>query len=157
MIELQSKDAGFWKFVLFSGNCWIWTGHKDKKLGYGKYTRRLSKGDKLHAGKAKSYKAHTYAYELVFGPIPEGFEPDHKICKNRACVNPYHMEVVTHKENVLRGNAPSAINSRKIVCIRGHEFEPNPSKPGQRICRICSRNAAAIRNAQRKLNGGKSN
>lgn len=48
-------------------------------------------------------RAHRVAYELEREPIPPGLEPDH-LCKNRACVRPDHLELVTHRENVLRGD-----------------------------------------------------
>jgi hypothetical protein len=155
MIELQQKDAGFWKFVQFDGDCWLWTGHRDKRLGYGMYSWRLPKGNKPHAGKSVQTTAHKYAYELIFGKIPNGLELDH-LCRNRPCINPFHMELVTHQINVLRGNAPSAINARKVVCKYGHELTPcpRPKSPGSRICRTCSRQGAANNRAKHKQKAG---
>lgn len=76
-------------------------------------------------------------------------ELDH-LCRNRRCCRPDHLEPVTHKENVLRGMAPSAINARKTHCKRGHEFTAEniyPSPDGVRRCRECRR----LRHAERKV------
>ena len=72
--------------------CWIWLKAKDKKRGYG-YS---------FAGPGKSRKAHRIIYEMKYGPIPKGLELDH-ICGITACVNPDHLEPVTHAVNVQRG------------------------------------------------------
>ena len=85
--------------------------------------------------------AHTVAYELRYGHIPLGLEPDH-ICRNRACWNPEHLEVVTHRENSIRAIYP---NSLKQFCKRGHPFtEDNTiyrvrstTKAYYRNCRMC--------------------
>jgi len=63
---------------------------------------------------------------------------DH-LCRNTCCINPDHMEIVTLAENILRGNCPSAINSRKTHCKRGHKLSGNNLLifSGKRQCRIC--------------------
>ena len=80
------------------------------------------------------------SYELHVGPIPKGLTVDHT-CRNRRCVNPNHMEIVTQKENNARGNSPSAINARKTHCKRGHPFSGDNLyvDPGRqsRHCRAC--------------------
>lgn len=134
-------NSNFWKHVDKHGPvlkeelgpCWLWTGQHDKKLGYAKFTMRVP-----GAVWALSFKAHRIAYEEVIGPIPEGKELDHK-CRNRGCVNPYHTEPVTHKENVLRGEAPSAKNAAKATCLNGHPLVQMPShwKTQGRWCPVC--------------------
>jgi len=65
--------------------------------------------------------AHRVAWELIRGPIPSDMTIDH-LCRNRGCVNPVHLEVVTATENIMRGFSPSAVNARKTKCIHGHSF-----------------------------------
>lgn len=74
--------------------CWIWRRRLDR-YGYGQIeiTRRPER---------RSTKAHIVAYEVFVGPIPSGHTIDH-LCRNRACCNPDHLEVVTRKENIQRG------------------------------------------------------
>jgi hypothetical protein len=79
------------------------------------------------------------AYELAIGPIPEGLTIDH-LCRNRGCVNPAHLEAVTNRTNLLRGDGIAALNARKTHCKRGHEFTPENTyvwREGTRACRAC--------------------
>lgn len=82
--------------------------------------------------------------------IPEGYEVDH-LCRNRACCNPSHLEVVTHKQNMERGTGRDRFNAAKTHCCRGHEFTKentyvNPR--GQRQCKECRRETDRLRDAQ---------
>ncbi len=111
------------RYVVDEGSgCWLWIGTKSRK-GYG-YIKT--------GGRSRS--AHRMAYELMVGQVPAGLELDH-LCCNRACVNPGHLEPVTHLENVRRALV------RRTSCLRGHPFdaENTYSYRGRRICRECSR------------------
>jgi len=89
----------FWSHVDAAGDCWVWTGSKDR-AGYGRTWRSTA-----------PFPAHRVAYELLVGPIPAGLVIDH-LCRNPACVNPDHLEPVTHRVNILRGHAPSIRSHR---------------------------------------------
>jgi hypothetical protein len=77
---------------------------------------------------------------LLVGPIPEGKQLDH-LCRNRACINPEHLEPVTAKENILRGESFSAKNARKTHCIHGHELSGDNLRilKHGRVCLECRR------------------
>lgn len=89
----RPTEDRFWEKVDGSGDCWEWTGTR-QTMGYGSFWV-LGQGKRL---------AHRVAYELLVGPIAEGRELDHR-CRNRICVNPDHLEPVSHRENVRRGVA----------------------------------------------------
>jgi HNH endonuclease len=90
------------------GPCWVWMAYLDHP-GYGRFF------DENH----RAWKAHRWSYISRHGKIPEDKELDH-LCRNRACVNDSHMEVVKHRVNVLRGESPLARNAKKTHCLRGH-------------------------------------
>jgi hypothetical protein len=113
--------------IAVTAKCWEWTGHRNVKDGYAVVRW---KGQARHAARV--------IYEILVGPIPKAMEPDH-LCRNRGCVNPNCIEIVTHKVNTLRGNTLGAVNARKTQCPRGHSYtEANTLiENGHRRCRIC--------------------
>ncbi len=93
--------------------------------------------------KGKKISAHRMAWELANGPIPDGLELDH-LCSVRACLRLSDLELVTHHENVLRGQGWAAKHARSTHCPRGHEYDmvlaPTPKRPnGGRWCSICTK------------------
>lgn len=89
---MSALDERFWAKVdrRSDAECWLWLA-ATAGAGYGQF-----------GANGKSVRAHRYAYEALVGPIPDGLEIDH-LCNIRLCVNPGHMEPVTHAENVRRG------------------------------------------------------
>lgn len=97
-------------------DCWVW----NKSINPGGYGILWCKERQVMR------LAHRVAYELFAGVIPDGLEIDH-ICRNRRCVNPDHMEPVTRRVNVLRGNSPIQLRERaraKTHCVHGHLYTP---------------------------------
>lgn len=132
--------ARFWAKVSrgHPSECWEWLGCLADP-GYG----RLSIDGKLRG-------AHRVSWELTRGPIPDGFQIDHR-CFNTACVNPDHLEPVTPKVNSSRSSAGdlSAIRYLAIThCPAGHPYDAENTTHwvgGARRCLACGRARAAER------------
>lgn len=116
----------FWSWVEKTETCWLWKGALNH--GYGSFSIG-----------ARQRKAHRFSYELAHGAVPEGLTLDH-LCRNRPCVRPDHLEAVTDRENILRGESFAASNSRKTHCKRGHPFTSENTyrdRKNRRVCRAC--------------------
>lgn len=112
-----------------ASGCQEWTGAKYSN-GYGKVTAQ-----------GRVVLVHRLSYELNVGPIPEGLVIDH-LCRNRACIEPSHLEAVPQRTNLLRGEGPSAVNAQKTQCPKGHAYDAintRVSPSGKRVCRLCHR------------------
>ena len=116
------------RHIMNTGQCINWT----------KYISKSGYGDVRING--KTYRVHRVEWEKVMGKIPNGFQIDH-LCRNRACVKIDHMELVTNKENLRRGNGICALNSRKSFCIKGHPYSEKNTYQNRRgrVCRTCMR------------------
>lgn len=124
---VTSSLSRLWKALRPGANgCVVFTGYLDPQ-GYGRI---------LHDGEKRL--AHRVSWELARGPIPAGMQLDH-LCKNRACVNTRHLEVVTPRENNLRSESPSSLQARRTHCIHGHQFTAENTRVirGHRHCRKC--------------------
>lgn len=124
------------------GPCWVW------KAALSPYGYAIYKWPGKPSG-----GAHRVAYELLVGPIPDGLTLDHLChngsgceagddCPHRACVNPDHLEPVTIRVNLHRGQT----NARKTHCPRGHEYTKDNTRirtrrngTQYRECRTCHR------------------
>lgn len=129
--------SNFFGKINFTDSCWYWTAGKTK-AGYGMFVE-----------KGKHIYAHRFAYKTFKSKLTKGLVLDH-LCRNRACVNPEHLEEVTMKTNYERGVAPEKFtrwNAYKDSCKKGHPLVTSnryfrQSKPHWRECNECRRLAS---------------
>lgn len=138
-VPYHSEVERFWPKVEKTAACWLWVGAIGSG-GYGNFYTEASGSS--GSRKYRTVPAHRWSYEHLVGPVPEGLHLDH-LCRNRACVNPVHLEPVTATENLRRGTGPSAVNGAATHCPLGHPYsEANTYRvptTGWRQCRICRR------------------
>lgn len=131
----------FWaKVAIDPSGCLLWTASV-RSGGYGQFA---------HAG--RQVQAHRFAYTALVGEIPAGLVVDH-LCRNRACVRADHLEPVTNRENLLRGEGVSAVAATKTHCGHGHLFDEVNTwldGRGRRRCRACDRAQVARRRAEKR-------
>lgn len=133
--------------VWVTNGCWEWLGCLNKG-GYGKFRFR-----------GEAWLAHRAGYELLIGPIPNGLELDH-VCRNHWCVNPWHVEPVTHRENMRRSEPAmeavaglQAERKARTHCPSGHPYDGDNlivTPKGYRKCRECGRIDSLARYYKRK-------
>lgn len=133
----RRKIDDLWEYVqsrcIWDNGCLVWQGPLSHN-GYGQTNVNM-----------RRTSAHRVVYEYFNGPIPSRLTIDHvkaRGCHSTACCNPDHLEAVTMRVNVLRGDAPTAKNAAKTHCPRGHELAGENLRAGQlrrghRTCRIC--------------------
>lgn len=170
--KFRDYIKAFFKRVKINPNnqCWEWSGIKTS-AGYGMH--------RLSSKPLEQIYAHRFSHEFFKGQIPKGMHTDH-LCRNRKCVNPKHLEVVTPSQNTKRGIAPellrkqmqsltheerstlarvAGIESGKLKqalthCKRGHEFAGENTKrtpSGHRFCVLCRRAYDRLRRPSKKV------
>lgn len=135
MTLAQRFHAKVWKH---DAGCWEWIGSK-QPTGYA----QLWNGQRVE-------QAHRISFRLTCGAIPDGMEIDH-LCRNRGCVNPDHLQAVSHRENMRRSKTIMGQNAAKTECKRGHSFDQANTyitANGARQCRACLRMHAKNRKAR---------
>ena len=130
-----------------NSGCWLWTARLDRN-GYGRIGIWMP--DRGHNVPRSAYRE---MFKALRGPIPEGLELDH-LCRVRSCVNPDHLEPVTHKENVRRGEckaqharqAAAKAKRKRQKCGKGHPYiegsyywYAGKGHSPFRVCRECRR------------------
>jgi hypothetical protein len=113
------------KIKFCENGCWQWTSKGSG--GYGRFWT----GE-------KQVLAHVYSYSMFKGTISRPLEPDH-LCRNRLCVNPDHLELVTRTENTKRGLLVD-LRVKNTHCISGHLMDDKNTRintDGHRMCRQC--------------------
>lgn len=119
------------KRIILPNGCHIWTASLNS-MGYGRIRNEFGRNE----------LAHRVAWRLSGRPLLPGLELDHVVCRSPKCINPEHLEQVTHAENVARGNTPSAIAHRNGTCLKGHAQIPENGifdKRGKWRCNACRR------------------
>ena len=140
MTNQPNTEADVWAKVERTDACWLWRGYLNGQ-GYGSIRWM-----------GRQWRAHRLVYELTVGSIPPGLTLDH-LCRVRHCVNPDHLEPVTNRVNLLRGESPSARHARKTHCPLGHEYTIWPSESCRR-CSICMAKTRRARYAAAKAERG---
>jgi hypothetical protein len=131
-----------WKRVRWDEGCWVWEGATTRG-GYD-----------VVSVAGRSVLTHRLSFELHRGEIPKGLFLDH-LCRRTQCINPRHLDPVTHAENVRRGRAGH--NTRaKQECPQGHVYDDENTyitPQGYRACRECARRRNRLHKQEKRRNG----
>src|SRR6266404_2895389 len=144
MPPFRPSEDRFWEKVKKTKTCWLWTAAKVKGYGWFHVSRSST-----------AIPAYRFSYEILRGAIPKGMELHHT-CRNRACVNPWHLEAHT---KATHPDFPANLNRVKTHCPKGHPYDEkntyfHPRGCGNdginRCCRLCATERSRIVNAKAK-------
>lgn len=155
-ISIENRNRFLSKITFnYQNNCWEWVGRLSV-YGYGMFDSRT-----IHKSK-RIWMAHRISYALFRNlELMEDNVLDH-LCRNRKCVNPEHLEIVSRRENVIRGNTIARKHMLTTHCPKGHEYTMDNLlkanlRRGQRCCRECNRLKAKERYWNNKLGNNHEN
>jgi hypothetical protein len=116
------------KVAIQEDGCWLWTGVTGGSAGrYGYFREGTKRTD-------PKVPAHRWVYEQLVGPIPVELELDH-LCRVRLCVNPSHLEPVTHPENSRRARLDRCRSGRHdLTVVTNQRFDSQGRRRGCRAC-----------------------
>lgn len=134
---MSTYEAFRARTVVTSNGCWVVVA-----IRTGEPLALSSSGYCLVRVDGRQWLAHRYLWEMANGAIPDGLVLDH-LCRNPACCNPAHLEPVSQRVNLLRGQTLQAANASKVACPQGHPYAGvnlyvSP-RTGRRTCRECHR------------------
>lgn len=142
MPAFSPESTRFWRKVNKTNTCWLWTA--------GRFGRDQEYGCFYLTGGRIAIGAHIWSYVQKFGPIKDGLVLDH-LCRQTLCVNPDHLEPVTHQVNILRGVGLASQEAKQTHCKYGHSLadahlvgKPDRLRRDCRQCRI-NRNSKRLR------------
>lgn len=137
-MEPEELKERFRSYTEKTDGCWLWKGGKHVR-GYGQFTML-----------SRTMHAHRAAWILFKGVIPEGFDVHHR-CKIRDCVNPSHLELLSHVDHG-RLTGLAAASRSKTHCPHGHPYSAENTRiwGGKRYCWTCARANAEIQNAKQR-------
>ena len=146
MRAIQDRFNDKWIPVSESG-CWLWTAAVSGQSSSGNQYGYIQVGTKKQP---QLKRAHRLSYELFVGDIPDGMLVRHK-CDNPLCVNPDHLELGTHQDNM--SDMAERDRRKKAHCKRGHELNDENSyvnARGHKYCKVCKREAQNARHKEKR-------
>ena len=131
-------EEKFWNRVLKTDSCWLFVGHKNKKTGYGSFSRNKKDGTCL---------PHRFSWEITYGPIPPNLYVLHQ-CDNKICVKPEHLFLGTQRDNVRDAIKKGLFifgPNRKLSAEQVRAIRPHKSTDAKKLAFFYGVSEGAIR------------